>query len=163
MHPLAYTLGLSGALPFLFYGAQHAPAAPASAPWGDAFLSRAGLSAFAAGDQATVRRRFSTYSVSILSFVGAIHMGAALAHAPATLKTRAMLVYSVCPSLTAWTAVNLPHVAENAGQAYVLLGGGFLAALAADRAAGLPPWYIRMRVPLTAIVVGAHAVATALC
>ena len=152
MHPLAYTLGFSGALPFIFYGAQHAPShapgAPAGAPpWGDALLTRAGLSIFSAGDQATVRRRFATYSVSILSFLGAVHMGAALAHAPATLKTRAMLIYSVCPSLTGWVAVNLPHAAENAGQAYVLLGGGFLAALAADRAAGLPPWYIKMRVP----------------
>ena len=53
--------------------------------------------------------------------------------------------------------------ADNAvGAAYVVLSAGFLAALAADRAAGLPAWYLRMRVPLTTLVVGSHAMATVL-
>ena len=162
MHPLAYTLGFSGLVPFFFYGAQHAP--PSSTqPWGDSYLIRAGLGALAARDQATVRRRFSTYSVSILSFLGAVHMGSALSHAPSTLKTRAMLAWSVCPSLIAWGAVSAPHAEDNAvGAAYVVLSAGFLAALAADRAAGLPAWYLRMRVPLTTLVVGSHAMATVL-
>ena len=163
MHPLAYRLGFSGLAPFFFYGAQHAP--PSSKkPWGDSYLIRAGLGALAARDQATVRRRFSTYSLSILSFLGAVHMGSALTQSPSTLKTRAMLAWSVCPSLIAWGAVNLPedNPAVPPRAAYMVLSAGFLAALVADRAAGLPAWYLRMRVPLTALVLGSHAVAIAL-
>ena len=103
--------------------------------------------------------------MSILSFVGAVHFGAALSHAAPSLKTRAMLLYSVCPSLLAWTAVNLPvpaHSDNAVGKSYVLLGSGFIAAATADRVAALPSWYLRMRVPLTALVVASHAVAMAL-
>lgn len=164
MHPLAYCLGFGGLTPFFFFAAQHSPNNDAP-PWGDRVLARAGpsfASAFAACDQGTVRRRFATYSACILSFLGAVHMGHALTHAPPTMRTRVMLCWSVCPSLMAWGALNTAPVEGNAGKHYVLLGGGFLVALAADRLAALPTWYLQMRLPLTALVVASHAVATAL-
>ena len=48
------------------------------------------------------------------------------------------------------------------GASYVLLSGGFAGALTADRLFGLPLWYLRLRMPLTATVVLCHVAAVGL-
>jgi hypothetical protein len=97
------------------------------------------------------------YAAVILSFVGAIHWGAALREDEAGRLWRAM-GWSVIPALLAWVALLLP---PPSGVALLLLGFG--AQYGVDRwavATGwLPGWYGRLRRMLTAGVVACLALA----
>jgi hypothetical protein len=176
--PVAWALAGAGLAPFFWYAAQHAPlrsAAGAGAPWGDALLASlpgplggAALAALGSGDQAGARDRFATYSAVILSFVGALHWGAAAA-AP-TAFARAQLVGGVAPALVAWAALAARArggpADASASSALMLLAGGFVgthfldvAAAEARPTAAVPAWFIGLRTPLTAAVLGAHCLA----
>ena len=137
---------------------------PPAAAW----LGGAGLLPFVAGAAgvwvleeprhgATVSL-LSTYAAVILSFMGAIHWGLAM-RGPDRSQARVMGL-SVLPALLAWFALALPPVA-----AMVLMGAGFLGVYALDAraiAVGLaPPWYRRLRIPLTAGVFACLALAVA--
>ena len=174
---IALALGGGGLIPFAFYAAQHDAllnkGRGSGAPWGDALLARwqrhtgLPLSHFACGDQATVRRRFTAYSACILSFLGAVHWGPALAGASPVAGRQ--LVFGVLPSLLAWSALCAPgdFGGSRAGTGpYTILCAGFLASFYVDNmaaslkpVAALPPAYILLRAPLTCAVVMAHCVA----
>ena len=91
-----------------------------------------------------------TYAAIILSFMGAVHWGIAMAGNAATAKPQ--LGLSVLPALLGWLALLIPML-----YGYVLMAACFIALLMADRLAGrkglLPDWYLPMRVILTTIVV----------
>ncbi len=173
-------LGGGGLLPFLWYGTQHAAynkKAP-PVPWGDEVLHRweghtgLPLTYFACGDQATVRHRFTSYSASILSFLGAVHWGAAMCGPAATGLVATQYIFSVMPSLLAWGALCAPEDwgGSRAGTArHTLLAGGFLASYFFDEMCAsrkpvpaLPPFYTYLRAPLTCAVVVLHCIAGAM-
>lgn len=100
----------------------------------------------------------STYAAVILSFMGAIHWGLAMGD-PAQAAGRRMAL-SVVPALLAWFALSLPP-----GGTLVTLGIGYLGVYALDARAiavgHAPPWYRRLRLPLTAGVLACLGAAIA--
>ncbi len=117
-------LGCAGLLPF--------GAAALAALWPAAPLHALALPALLA------------YGAVILSFLGGIHWGLAMASAaPGTLPAR--LGFSVLPSLLGWVALLLPPAAG-----LVLLAAGFAAMLLLDlQSEATPVWYPRLRLPLS--------------
>jgi len=97
------------------------------------------------------------YAAIILSFIGAIHWGAAL-HENDARRLWQTMGWSVIPALLAWVTLMLPH---RQGVALLLLG--FAAQYLMDRRAvalgWLPVWYVRLRRTLTAGVAGCLALA----
>jgi hypothetical protein len=174
---VAILLGASGVLPFAWYGMQHSSyrSAAKEPPTGDAVLARAQaltglpLSYFASHDQHTVRHRFVTYSASVLSFLGAVHWGAAMCGPQGTGLVLAQYTFSVLPSLLAWGALCVPEGwnGNRDGTArHTLLAGGYLASYLVDEACGarkvLPPFYTHLRTPLTFSVVAIHCLTAVL-
>jgi hypothetical protein len=88
------------------------------------------------------------YSAVILSFMGAVHWGAAMLR---PLAAEQLYLASVLPALVAWVSLLLPVQAALAVQAT-----GFTALFIFDRHSSakgtLPEWYPQLRVPLTAVV-----------
>ena len=91
-----------------------------------------------------------TYAAIILSFMGAIHWGLAMAQNSriATIQLGA----SVLPALLGWLALLIPML-----YGYGLLAICFIVLLIADKYASgkglLPDWYLPMRMVLTTVVV----------
>jgi hypothetical protein len=106
------------------------------------------------------------YGAVILSFLGGIHWGMAIAGpvAPPATATAAgrrlgrRLAWSVVPSLVGWAALLVPPVAG-----LFVLAAAFAVQLGIDLRAtkrgAAPAWYPRLRVPLTLVVVASLAVA----
>ena len=93
------------------------------------------------------------YGAVILSFLGGVHWGLAVAgfgNGPLVWRLR----ISVVPSLVGWGAVLLP-----ASAGLIVLAAAFAAVLAIDvraaRVGAIPGWYLRLRWPLTAVVMSA--------
>jgi len=89
-----------------------------------------------------------TYGAVILSFLGGIRWGLAIAGmVPRAALARALIV-SVVPALLGWAALLL-----SLRQGYLLLVVAFVVALlddvAATRRGEAPPWYPKLRLPLT--------------
>lgn len=111
----------------------------------------AALAGFLLGDavrQQYFAQQFLAYGAVILSFVGAVHWGLALASGRLRIMRMAL---SVLPALLAWAALLLPP----APAAWLLLLG--FVGLRAWEASGpvaetLPPWYRRLRTRLTGAV-----------
>lgn len=125
-------LGLGGLIPFVTL---------ALGAWLGPVESRAAL--FASQVQ---------YAASILTFIGALHWGIALAAPAASLDeagARRALVWSVTPSLYCWLAATQPP-----GRALALLAAGLAVALVVDerlyRTYPVPRWFIGLRRLLTA-------------
>ncbi len=105
------------------------------------------------------------YGAAILSFVGALHWGFAMALRGLTAPQRAAcFVWSVVPALVAWVAciasiaLLVPTDASDhlpPGVAPALLVAGFCVHYARDRSlaahADLPAWYLPMRFRLTTV------------
>jgi len=91
-----------------------------------------------------------TYGAVILSFMGAVHWGVAMANKDQ--QQGKFFISSVLPALIAWTALLLAQPL-----ALVILLAGFIWLYTYDRsvekAQALPGWYIPMRTRLTAVVV----------
>ena len=92
-----------------------------------------------------------TYGAVILSFVGALHWGFAMAHPAATEPVADKLfLWSVVPSLLGWVAL----LVEPAVGATLLIAG-FLAHYGQDlrlnRILPLPSWYLPLRLQLTTV------------
>ncbi len=153
---LAIALGVAGLAPFVVLAACTR-------------LDPATLSALLAGTllgpgfavQGQLQHMLSVYAVSILSFVGALHWGFVLG-APERVEGPASrgLVWSVMPALYGWIVVSLIDLPRGFGW----LAAGFVFAFAADvvlypRYPGLPNWFIRLRLLLSAVA--ALALATA--
>jgi hypothetical protein len=89
------------------------------------------------------------YGAVVLSFLGAVHWGLALAQEAAGNWRR--LGLSVLPALTGWIALMIPSPLG-----LLLLALGFVGMFFADRAAvtanRAPAWYAALRKPLTLLV-----------
>jgi hypothetical protein len=100
------------------------------------------------------------YGAVILSFLGAVHWGLALADdrlaVPGHARTlRLRLALGVLPALVGWAALLIPMVASPLLALVVLLIGFVLTVLAEARATRdglMPPGYMRLRWLLTAVV-----------
>ena len=103
-----------------------------------------------AGYQQPVSDALLAYSAIILSFMGAVHWGLAIAKEGA--PDRLLLVFSVVPALVAWFATLAPVMIN-----YSVLIITFAGLCVFDsRMSGLgkaPAWYPRLRMPLTAVVI----------
>ena len=129
---LAHQLGFAGLLPFLML------------MLGVWFADVSWLGDFLLGQKA--------YAMVILSFLGGIHWGAAMLCSTLSLNdTKKALVWSVTPSLIAWSAT----LSGEFGMAVLI--GGFIVALEVDKRMfsryGMPDWLIRLRTRLTVAVV----------
>ena len=91
-----------------------------------------------------------TYGAVILSFMGAVHWGVAIANKDQ--QQGKFFITSVLPALIAWPALLLAQ-----SLALAILLAGFIGLYTYDRsvekAQALPGWYIPMRTRLTAVVV----------
>ena len=89
------------------------------------------------------------YAAIILSFMGAIHWGAAMSREDD--QGYQYLLVSVVPALAAWIALIIPAMAG-----LMILLSGFILLYLYDRAVqlsqGFPSWYIPMRTNLTLVV-----------
>jgi len=130
----ALVLGAAGALPFI---AAAAGALILDAGRGPALLA------------------LLTYGAVILSFLGGIRWGMAIARAGS--DTALNLSISIVPAVVAWGALLLP---PQAGM--LTLAAAFVVMLILDilaaRLGQAPSWYPRLRIPLTVVVVAALAV-----
>jgi len=137
--------------------------AQTTTPWPAMAYGAAGLLPFAAlaaalpqlsGDaRALAAHALVAYGAAILSFLGGVHWGLAIAdeRGAANGSLPGQLGVSVVPSLVGWAALLFP---ERAG--LVTLGVAILAMLAADlratRRGQAPAWYPKLRVPLSCAV-----------
>lgn len=137
---LAKVLGAAGLLPFMV-GAGYLLFGPLSAAQ-------------------YVFNALTIYGAVILSFMGAIHWGLALTRPEH--ETARWYGIGVVPALLGWGAA-LVGLAGAYMLALSLLGAGFALVLAVDRlsvSAGFAPrWYLRLRWPLTLVVLVCLAVA----
>ena len=121
------------------------------------FIALAGAAPFLdSAPRLFVVRALVAYGAVILSFLGGVHWGLAIASqgdaAHQALRTR--LIVSVIPSLAAWVALLFP---ERIG--LLILAAAIAAMLWVDiratRAGHAPQWYPKLRIPLTCVVVAA--------
>ncbi len=97
---------------------------------------------------------FVAYGATILSFLGGIQWGLAIASERGSNSPDfpVRLVLSVIPSLAAWSALLV-----SGSIALFILATAIAAMLWADlratKAGYAPPWYPRLRIPLTCVVV----------
>lgn len=131
--PVAAALGYAGAIPFLGGAAAVSLALLPPGP-------------------------LLAYGAVILAFMGGIHWGLGM---PGALPDGRRLGLSVVPALLGWAALLL-----GGRLGLLLLAAAFLGLLAVDLATTLsavaPPWYPRLRLPLTALVVASLLLAAAL-
>lgn len=137
----ALVLGMAGLIPFVALASPLAQMLP--------------LPTILAAGHANAQ---AAYAASILSFLGAIHWGLAMADYAApgkggvanmTLMT-SRYVWSVVPSLMAWTALLMPPTTKFAVlilSLWVVLGVDFLFA----RLKLVPYWFFSLRWPLTLV------------
>jgi hypothetical protein len=133
---------------------------PLSAGWLGAlgaipFIGLAGAIPFLSGDlRIVVVHALVAYGATILSFLGGIHWGLAIGSQKSadTGNIKARLTLSVIPSLVGWAALLLAET-----PALYILAISIAAMLWVDiRATRLgfaPPWYPKLRIPLTCVVV----------
>jgi len=130
---LALGLGLGGLLPFVGL---------AVLAWGGSTLG-----------PTWALRGLILYGASILAFLGGLHWGFALSGRLSDRAARVALVWSVVPSLIAWSAAWMPEQAALMG-----LAGGLVLAWAFDQRAwpqyGIGPWFLRLRGLLTFVATG---------
>jgi hypothetical protein len=130
---LALGLGLGGLLPFVGL---------AVLAWGGSTVG-----------PTWALRGLILYGASILAFLGGLHWGFALSGRLSDRAARVALVWSVLPSLIAWSAAWMPEQAALLG-----LAGGLVLAWAFDQRAwpeyGIGPWFLRLRGLLTFVATG---------
>ncbi len=95
------------------------------------------------------------YGAVILSFLGGVHWGLAIADFGIPLEQSAWrrLLLSVLPSLIGWTALMIP---EGSGLLLLAVSFGLMLwiDLMAARNAEVPRWYPKLRWPLSIVVIG---------
>ncbi len=130
---LALGLGLGGLLPFVGL---------AVLAWGGSTVG-----------PTWALRGLILYGASILAFLGGLHWGFALSGRLSDRAARVALVWSVVPSLIAWSAAWMPEQSALLG-----LAGGLVLAWAFDQRAwpqyGIGPWFLRLRGLLTFVATG---------
>ncbi len=94
----------------------------------------------------------SSYAAVILSFVGAVHWGVALAGPAGPIKARFMLGLSVVPALVGWMAL---LAGPESASAVLVLGVAFIGWWLYERLVPgkhlLARWYLRLRLQLSAV------------
>lgn len=142
-------------------GARVPPAAKWLGAFGAVPFVALAIAAIALKDAARVQALFSlaTYGAVILSFLGGIHWGLAVAGAGTGTSAdglRHRLVLSVIPSLVGWGALFLspPLALGVMAVAFVVM---LLVDIRATRRGEAPPWYPRLRLPLTVVVTASLA------
>ncbi|PSC73137.1 conserved membrane [Micractinium conductrix] len=131
-------LGFAGALPFWVFSPAVAPHLPLDLLLDVHMLSNPGLLQVG-------------YGATILSFLGGVHWGLAMTNVGGTLgfkMAEQRFIWSVLPCLMAWPTIAMP-VPHAAGVQAALLGAVYLVDKSWAGRGLLPPWYIRMRLPLT--------------
>lgn len=124
--PPAIWLGLSGAIPF---------------------CSLAGLSFIAPEYLDTIMHAQCAYGACILTFLGAVHWGYAIAKDSPLRPNWSTLVYSVTPSLVAWSALLIKPQ-----YGLVTIAIGLLYVLSKDLGTPyFPRWYHALRKVLTTL------------
>ncbi len=138
-------------------------AAGAKVPWSAGWLGGLGAAPFIGlagampflngGPRLLVAHALVAYGATILSFLGGVHWGLAIgSQSQDDGKLGARLILSVCPSLAGWAAL----LVEGTPGLFIL-AIAVAAMLWVDiRATSLreaPPWYARLRIPLTCVVV----------
>ena len=94
------------------------------------------------------------YGAAILSFLGGVHWGLAIRSESRRQGERLWLTLSVIPALAGWAALlaaETPALFDLAVAVAAMLGVDIWAA----RVGQAPPWYPRLRIPLTCVVVAA--------
>ena len=136
--------------------------APPSAAWlgGPGALPVIGLAGAApfldGSHRLFVIHALAAYGAVILSFLGGVHWGLAIGSQGAAdhPEFRTRLIVSVIPSLAAWAALLF---AQNIG--LLMLAAAVAAMLWVDlratKTGHAPPWYPKLRIPLTCVVVAA--------
>jgi hypothetical protein len=119
------------------------------------FIGLAGATPFLSGPpRLLVGHALVAYGATILSFLGGIHWGLAIGSSTSVGQGRlgARLVLSVTPSLAAWAALLFP---ETTGLLILALSiaAMLLVDIRASRSGEAPPWYPKLRIPLTTMVV----------
>lgn len=113
------------------------------------FFGLAVMSWLPGAPQSLVTQALLGYGAVILSFVGALHWGLAMAMpSPGTAFTARLYVWSVVPALVAWLAMLLPVALAVA----ILIAGLWLHYVQDRRLAHLitlPEWYLPLRLKLT--------------
>ncbi len=144
--PLAVLLGLGGLVPFLACG--YATVAR-TMPWD--------LGAALPPDRALFA--LVAYASVILSFLGAVHWGFALAEQPLPGSRRVLLPRlggGVLPALLGWAALLVAVPGSRELVALAILAAGFVLVLAAEqrgvRAGLVPRFYLGLRFVLTFVV-----------
>lgn len=124
--PLTLALGAGGLVPFVIFSVVLYAPLPAA-------------------EIELARGLLLTYAAVILSFLGAVHWGLALARTEAGQEPDGLaLLWGVTPSLIGWLALMFPP-----RLAASILIAGFVAQWLMDRARavqlGAPAWYLRLR------------------
>ncbi len=109
-----------------------------------------GLWVLPAGFQQPVNDALLAYAAIILSFMGAVHWGLAIARNGE--PDRLLLVISVVPALVAWFATLAP-VMINYSVLIIAFAGLCVFDSRMSGAGKAPEWYPRLRMPLTAVVI----------
>ncbi len=138
-HKTAWTLGVLGLVPFVLMAVIFAYA-------GRSFIAYPMLVL-----------AFSGYSATILAFLGGLRWGIGMV---SRAHRRRVLILSVLPSLAGWILLFVPSPWIFAGFAAAFALQGAWDILAARRRE-LPPWFGRLRLVLTAVVVLCQLVAFA--
>lgn len=128
--PIVRWLGFGGLLPFVALAAVMFVDRHHSALWRDALVA---------------------YGAVILSFVGALHWGFAMSQSDmTTLQRKHSFLWSIVPSLIAWSALLLTYKYATA-----LLVSGFMIHFWQDKRlvkqVDLPVWYLPLRLQLTLV------------
>lgn len=146
-----------------------APAAGRRIPRPALLLAAAGVLPFAAGaagswlaDPARVAFALNAmlgYAAVILSFLGAVHWGRALAPDEAARPPTGWLLWAVAPALLGWAAMFVGAVVPALGLFVAAFAAAVFVDLRAVRAGRLPAWYGRLRKGVTVAVLAALFVA----
>ena len=133
---------------------------PASAGWlgglGAApFIGLAGAMPFlTSAPRMLVAHALVAYGATILSFLGGVHWGLAIGSQSSRHdgKLRLRLTLSVIPSLAGWAALLF---AETTGLFILALAVAAMlwVDIRATQVGEAPPWYSKLRIPLTCVVV----------
>jgi hypothetical protein len=121
------------------------------------FIGLAGAAPFLTGaPRILVAHALVAYGATILSFLGGAHWGLAISSQTSVDRGKlpARLILSVIPSLAGWAAL---LVAETTGLFILAIAVATMlwVDMRATRLGQAPPWYPKLRIPLTSVVVAA--------
>jgi hypothetical protein len=150
---LALGLGLGGLLPFVGLAGLACGGSTVGSTVVSTLVSTVGLTSGSTIGPAWALRGLILYGASILAFLGGLHWGFALSGRLSDRAARIALVWSVVPSLIAWSAAWMPEQAALLG-----LAGGLVLAWAFDQRAwpqyGIGSWFLWLRGLLTFVATG---------